>query len=437
MNASLTIRNAELVLPGRIERADVSVINGRIYAIGYGIPDVGDVINAEGLYLLPGIIDPQVHFREPGADHKEDLHSGSCAAAAGGVTSYLDMPNNVPPVITRQQMAEKKQLAAEKSVVNYGFFMGATSENLDELNAVENVCGIKIFMGSSTGDLLVDNPVVLERIFANGSRLIAVHAEDESVLQTNKDLLNDFSDVRIHSRLRDESAALRATKLAVRLSLQYQRRLHILHLTTEDECDFLRTLPREHRISTEVCPQHFTLTVPECYQKLGTLAQMNPPLRTKRHADALWQALKDGIIDCIATDHAPHTLAEKDQPYGKAPSGMPGVETSLALLLDRVNRNDCTLQEVAFWMSESPAKLYRMKGKGRIEVGQDADLVLVDLTLKKTVTNGELNTRVNWSPYHGMELRGWPVRTIINGQTVFLNGEVDESVRGREICFAR
>ena len=224
MNASLTIRNAELVLPGRIERADVSVINGRIHAIGYGIPDVGDVINAEGLYLLPGIIDPQVHFREPGADHKEDLHSGSCAAAAGGVTSYLDMPNNVPPVITRQQMAEKKQLAAEKSVVNYGFFMGATSENLDELNAVENVCGIKIFMGSSTGDLLVDNPVVLERIFANGSRLIAVHAEDESVLRTNKALLNDFTDVRIHSRLRDESAALRATKLAVRLSLQYQRR---------------------------------------------------------------------------------------------------------------------------------------------------------------------------------------------------------------------
>jgi len=436
MKTALTIRNAEVVLPVRTERTNVSVINGRISTIGNEIPDVGEVIDADGLFLLPGIIDPQVHFREPGADHKEDLHSGSCAAAAGGVTSFLDMPNNTPPVITRQRMQEKKQLAAEKSVVNYGFFMGATPDNLEELNAVENVCGIKIFMGSSTGDLLVDDPDVVEKIFVNGSRLIAVHAEDESVLQANKALLKDISDVRIHPLLRNESAALRATKLAVRFSLKYRRRLHILHLTTEDECDFLRTLPREHRISTEVCPQHFTLTAPECYEQLGTLAQMNPPLRTKRHADALWQALKDGIIDCIATDHAPHTLAEKDQPYGKAPAGMPGVETSLALMLDRVNRNDCTLQEVVYWMSESPAKLYAMQGKGRIEIGQDADLVLVDMSLKKTVTNGELQTRVNWSPYHGMELKGWPVRTIVNGQTVFLNGEVDKSVRGREICFA-
>ena len=436
MTASITIRNAMVVLPGSIQGVDVSVIDGRISAIGCEIPEAGEVIDAEGLFLLPGIIDPQVHFREPGAEHKEDLHSGSCAAAAGGVTSFLDMPNNSPPVITCERMTGKKLLAAEKSVVNYGFFMGATPENLEELNKVENVCGIKIFMGSSTGDLLVDNPDVLEKIFADGTRLIAVHAEDESILQANKELLKDIADVRLHSRIRDESAALKATKLAVRLSLKYRRRLHILHLTTEDECDFLRRLPRGHRISTEVCPQHFTLTVPECYEQLGTLAQMNPPLRTKRHADALWQALKDGIIDCIATDHAPHTLVEKEQPYGKAPSGMPGVETSLALMLDRVNRNSCTLREVVCWMSESPAKLYQMQGKGSIEVGQDADLVLVDMTLKKTVTNGQLHTRVNWSPYHGMELQGWPVRTIVNGQTVFLNGEVDESVRGREICFA-
>ncbi len=436
MKRSLTIRNAEVVLPGRTDRTDVSVVKGQIFAIGNGIPEVGEVIDADGLFLLPGIIDPQVHFREPGANHKEDLHSGSCAAAAGGVTSFLDMPNNNPPVTTRLQMQEKKQLAAEKSVVNYGFFIGATPDNLEELNAVENVCGIKIFMGSSTGDLLVDNPDVLENIFANGSRLIAVHAEDESALQANQALLKDFSDVRIHPLLRNESTALKATKIAVHLSLKYRRRLHILHLTTEDECDFLRTLPRGHRISTEVCPQHFTLIAPECYDQLGTLAQMNPPLRVQRHADALWKSLKEGIIDCIATDHAPHTLAEKDQPYGMAPAGMPGVETSLPLMLDRVNRSVCTLQEVVFWMSESPAKLYDIKGKGRIEVGQDADLVLVDMKLKKTVTNGKLQTKVNWSPYNGMELKGWPVRTIVNGQTVFLNEEVDKSIRGREITFA-
>ena len=248
--------------------------------------------------------------------------------------------------------------------------------------------------------------------------------------------MNGINDVRIHSRIRDESAALSATKLAVRLSLKYLRRLHILHLTTEEECDFLRTLPREHHISTEVCPQHLVLTSPECYEHLGTKAQMNPPIRSKRHTVALWQALKDGIIDCIATDHAPHTLAEKKQPYGKSPSGMPGVETSLALMLDRVNRDLCTLPEVVYWMSESPAKLYKMHGKGRIEVGQDADLALIDMSLKKKVTNGKLHTRVNWSPFDGMELQGWPVRTIVNGQTVFLNGEVNKSVRGKEICFA-
>ncbi len=436
MKSSLTIRNAGVVLPGNIQKTDVSVINGVINAIGSEIPDVGEVVDAEGLFLIPGIIDPQVHFREPGADHKEDLHSGSCAAAAGGVTSFLDMPNNNPPVTTRKRMAEKKQLAVEKSVVNYGFFIGATPDNLEELNAVENVCGIKIFMGASTGDLLVDDPDILESIFANGTKLIAVHAEDESILQANRKLLKDFDDVRVHSRIRDESAALSATKLAVRLSLKYQRRLHILHLTTEEECDFLRTLPREHHISTEVCPQHLMLTSPECYEHLGTKAQMNPPIRTKRHTVALWQALKDGIIDCIATDHAPHTLAEKEQPYGKSPSGMPGVETSLALILDRVNRDLCTLPEVVYWMSESPAKLYKMHGKGRIEVGQDADLALIDMSLKKKVTNGKLHTRVNWSPFDGVELQGWPVRTIVSGQTVFLNGEVNKSVRGKEICFA-
>ena len=436
MKSSLTIRNADVVLPGSIQKTDVSVKDGLINAIGSEIPEVGEVINAEGLILIPGIIDPQVHFREPGADHKEDLHSGSCAAAAGGVTSFLDMPNNNPPITTKKRMAEKKQFASEKSVVNYGFFIGATQENLEELNTVENVCGIKIFMGASTGDLLVDDPKTLENIFANGTKLIAVHAEDESILQENRILMKGIDDVRIHSRIRDESAALSSTKLAAGLSQKYHRRLHILHLTTEEECDFLRTLSRENQISSEVCPQNLTLTSPECYEQLGTKAQMNPPIRSKRHAASLWKALKDGIIDCIATDHAPHTLKEKELPYGKSPSGMPGVETSLALMLDRVNKDLCSLLEVVYWMSESPAKLYKMHGKGKIEVGWDADMTLIDMSLKKKVKNGELHTKVNWSPFDGMELQGWPVRTIVNGQTVYLNGEVNKSVRGKEISFA-
>jgi dihydroorotase len=320
-------------------------------------------------------------------------------------------------------------------VVNYGFFVGATPENLAEINSVPNVCGIKVFMGSSTGDLLVHREEDLERIFANGSRLIAVHAESERQIRDNTALLQGCKDVKAHPKIRDEATALEATELAVRLSLQYKRRLHILHLTTEEETLLLRRLPRDHKISTEVCPQHFTLTAPDCYEKLGTLAQMNPPLRSPRHGKALWQALKDDIINCIATDHAPHTLEEKDAPYGKAPSGMPGVETSLPLLLTRHSQGDCSLVEIAKWMSEAPARLYRMKNKGRIQVGYDADLTLVDAQLKRTVENGKLFTKVNWSPYAGMELTGWPVRTIVHGQTVFVDGQIQHGIRGKEIQF--
>ncbi|MBF0236233.1 MAG: dihydroorotase [SAR324 cluster bacterium] len=435
MNATITIRNANAVLPGGVVPTDVLVEHGKIAALGQGLQPKGEIIDATGLILLPGVIDPQVHFREPGLTHKEDLHTGSRAAAAGGVTSFLDMPNNKPAITTRQLMAEKKQSAAQNCVVNYGFFIGATPDNLEELNAVENVCGIKIFMGSSTGSLLVDKREDLEKIFANGSRLIAVHAEDEGIMNDNRALMGDNLKVSMHPRIRDEAAALKATTLAVELSLKYQRRLHILHLTTAEETELLRRLPANNRISTEVCPQHFILTAPDCYQRLGTLAQMNPPLRTQRHADALWQGLKDGVINCIATDHAPHTLEEKNQPYGTAPSGMPGVETSLPLMLNRVNQGLCNLQDIARWMCDAPARLYGMIGKGRIEVGYDADLVLVDLALKKTITRGQLFTKVGWSPYEGMSLQGWPVRTMVHGQTVFLNGQILEGIRGQELRF--
>jgi dihydroorotase len=431
----LTIRNAQVVLPSHLCETDVLVEDGTIAAIGRGLPDGDEVIDASGLTLFPGLIDPQVHFREPGNAHKEDLHSGSCAAAAGGITSFLDMPNNNPLIITSELMTEKKARAAQQCVVNYGFFIGATPYNLDVLNSVSNVCGIKIFMGASTGDLLVDQEEDLERIFANGSRLIAVHAESEALIADNKRLLGDFTDVKAHPKIRDEAVALKASELAVKLSLRYQRRLHILHLTTEEETILLRRLPKDNAISSEVCPQHFTLSAPECYDRLGTFAQMNPPLRPPRHAHALWQALKDGVIDCIATDHAPHTSEEKQQPYGKAPSGMPGVETSLPLLLNRYNQGDCSLTEIAYWMSESPAKLYGMQHKGKIQVGYDADLTLVDVNKQKTVTNGQLFTRVNWSPYDGMTLTGWPVRTIVHGQTVFAEGKIQPNVRGKEIQF--
>ncbi len=433
MKKATTIRHAQVVQPHSVMETDVLLVDGKIAAIGKGLPVHGEEIEADGLTLLPGVIDPQVHFREPGMTHKEDLHSGSCAAAAGGVTSFLDMPNNDPAIVSRELMAEKKRIAAEKCVVNYNFFIGATPTNLDELNRVRNVCGIKVFMGSSTGDLLVSDEKDLETIFSRGSRLIAVHAESEAILQENQKLFSGIQNVFLHPKIRDEAAALYATETAVGLSLKYKRRLHILHVTTEEETRLLRRLPGDNKISAEVCPQHFILEAPVCYEELGTRALMNPPLRTSRHAKALWQALKDGVIDCIATDHAPHTTEEKNRPYGQAPSGMPGVETALPLLLNRVNEGKCSLLEVARWMSAMPARLYKMKNKGLIAVGVDADLVLVDMRMKKKVSNGELFTKVNWSPYHGMELQGWPVRTIVHGQTVFLEGAILEGVRGREI----
>ena len=249
-------------------------------------------------------------------------------------------------------------------------------------------------------------------------------------------LLRDISEVEAHPRIRDEAVALRATERAVEFSLKYQRRLHVLHLTTEEETRLLARLPRSHRITAEVSPQHLILNAPECYRKLGTLAQMNPPIRSARHRRSLWKALKAGLIDCIATDHAPHTLAEKNQPYGEAPSGMPGVETSLPLMLDRVNRGECTLEQLRLWMCEMPARIYGMLGKGRIEIGYDADLVLVDLNLKKTVSNSRLSTRSKWSPFDGVELQGWPVRTLVQGHTVFLEGQINTDARGTEIRFA-
>ncbi len=391
------------------------------------------VIEAKGLHLLPGAIDPQVHFRDPGMEWKEDLASGSRAAAAGGVTGFLEMPNTSPPTVTAELMAAKKQIAAAKCIVNYNFFIGATPDNLEELNSVRNVCGIKIFMGASTGSLLVDKLADLDRIFGHGRRLIAVHAEDEALIRENKARYGASVTIQDHALIRSPEVALRATRTAVELSRKYNRRLHILHMTTQEEAEYLATAKAGIPISAEVCPQHFLLHAPEIYAKLGTYAQMNPPLREARHGEALWKALKSGVIDCIATDHAPHTREEKDKGYPNSPSGMPGVETSLPLMLNRVNQGLCSLEEVVRWMCAGPARLYGIRNKGRIEKGFDADLVLVDMAKEKTIENGKLQTKVNWSPYDGWKTKGWPVMTLVNGNIVFRDGELFTDIKGREM----
>jgi len=434
---SLLIRRAEVVTSSGVGIADVLVEEGRIAKIASEIPSgsASETLDASGLVLMPGVIDPQVHFREPGMTWKEDLESGSKAAAAGGVTAFLDMPNTKPPCVTAQGIRDKLALAATKCRVDFGFFVGATPDNLEELLQSKEACGIKIFMGSSTGTLLVNRREDIERIFASGKKLIAVHAEDDDIINANKAAFGDKAKLSDHPSIRSPEAALKATALAVEFSKKYHRRLHVLHLTTEEEVRFLEKEKQGGFISSEVCPQHFLLQAPEAYQTLGAFAQMNPPIREARHGAALWEGLKCGVIDCMATDHAPHTKEEKAKPYPATPSGMPGVETLLPVMLDRVNQGLCSLSDLVRWMCEAPARLYGMVGKGKIEVGFDADFALVDMKASRKVENGKLHTKVNWSPYDGRTLKGWPVITVLRGQVVFREGEFPGQPAGKPIRF--
>jgi len=432
---NLLIRNARIARPdGTTFEGDVACDDGRIARMDASITAAArETIDAAGKLLLPGVIDPQVHFREPGNEYKEDLGSGSRAAVRGGVTSFLEMPNTAPPTTTQAALDEKLALAAQKSVANYGFFIGATPDNLEALNSVAPACGIKIFMGSSTGTLLVNRPEDLERIFANGTRLIAVHAEDETRINARRAQFAGRTDPAVHSEIRDNETARLATELALTLSKKYQRRLHILHLSTREEVAMLRA-GKPAWVTAEAIPNHLFLNSTD-YARLGALVQMNPPIRTPADNTALWEGLHDGIIDLIATDHAPHTLEEKKRAYPNTPSGMPGVETSLPLMLTAMHEGRCTLAEIQKWMCSGPAEAYRIPNKGKILEGWDADLTLVDIDYTRLVRNEETFTKVRWSPWNGRELRGWPQYTIVNGEIAFDNGHIREQTRGRRLTY--
>lgn len=432
----LIIRGGQLALEDGIKDGDLAITDGKIDAVGTVEGGADEEIDATGLLVMPGVIDPQVHFREPGATHKEDLATGSRACVAGGVTSFLEMPNTKPETTTREAIQDKKDRASGRSFVNYGFFIGATPENVDELVAADGACGIKIFMGSSTGDLLVNDPQDLDRIFSQGDRLIAVHAEDEARLIERTKQFAGQTDPKIHSQVRDVTAALMATTLAVNLSEKYGRRLHVLHMSTGDEADLLVERGKgDGRITCEVLPQHLMLNEPEIYERIGTYAQMNPPLRAKSHSERLWRALHEGTVDCIATDHAPHTKEEKDRGYGKAPSGMPGVETSLAVMMDAAHRGMCSVEDVVRWMTRGPADVYRIRNKGRFNVGFDGDVTLVDLKKTEKVGARGYFTKCGWSPFDGMALTGWPITTIVGGNVVFRDNEIHGEPRGSALVY--
>ena len=434
----ILIRDASVVMPEETARTSVLVEDGQI--LGVDAPPhtrADEVVEAAGRHLLPGVIDDQVHFRDPGLTHKEDLRTGSQACAAGGVTSFLEMPNTVPQTVTVGALADKLALAERRCVVNYGFYMGATTDNLDELCRAGHTPGvsapgIKIFIGSSTGNMLVDDQECLEAIFAETTLPITAHCEDESTVRSNRERLNGPLSVHDHSRIRDHRAAVTATLRAIDLARRHRHRFHVLHVSTAEEVAILAQ--QGDPVTAEACPHHLFLDISD-YDRLGTLAQMNPSLKTADDRAALWRGLKAGAVQILATDHAPHTLEEKRAPYPESPSGIPAVEVLLPLMLNEVNRGRCTLQDLAKWMSDGPARIWDIVGKGRIEPGYDADLVLVDMAEEREVRNERQLARCGWSPWHGTRLQGWPVRTFVGGRTVFASGRVATESLGRALVF--
>ena len=440
MSGNVLIHGATMVLPNHTGVGDLRIRNGLIDAIAMGstLEPMDDelFIDGTGLHLLPGIIDPQCHFRDPGQPEKEDLGSGSAAAVSGGVTSFLDMPNNKPSITNMEGMRSKLKTASEKCVNNYGFFIGATPDNVSDLQeavgtaeeplSVPGICGIKIFMGSSTGTLLVNEREALETIFNGTSGLIAVHAEDEKRLIARLEDIKGRTDMAAHAEWRDDVTALLATQLAVELAQASGHRLHVLHLTSGIEADWLEgitVLPstadnQSAIITTETLPQHLTFDETDV-EREGTRLKMNPPIRYAKDRDTLWNQLKKGTIQCIATDHAPHTLEAKALGFPDAPSGMPGVETSLAVMLTHAKNGTCSIEEVVTWMSTNVADCFNMIGKGRLEKGMDGDVVLVDMNNGHEVNDEHAWSRVGWNPFHGRHLVGWAQVTVVAGVPVF------------------
>ena len=434
-NHTILIKNGTIVNSKTQLTKDVLISNGIIKKIEKNIHLQADrVIDASQKFIIPGIIDPQVHFREPGLTHKEDIKSGARAAVSGGITTFFEMPNTNPATINSKLLEKKFRIAEKSSVANFSFFLGATPNNIDEIRNLKGSCGVKIFMGSSTGDLLVDKDSDIEKIFKYCNKIIAVHAEDEKILNETAKTIKEpnFED---HPNMRPVRAAVMSTNKAIDFALKYDKRLHILHLSTAEEVKIIREIKYTGLITSETTPQHLLLSAPSIYDDIGSYAQMNPPIREQHHQKELWKGLIDGTIDCIATDHAPHTIEEKNKPYGIAPSGMPGVETSLPLMLNQVNEGKIRLQDIIKWMCENPAEIYQIKNKGFIKEGFDADIALVDLNKIKTIKAKNLQSKCGWTAFEGLEIKGWPIITIVNGNIVYENESINDNYFGKRVTF--
>ncbi|HMH63976.1 MAG TPA: dihydroorotase [Rhizomicrobium sp.] len=432
----LLIRGGTVATPNGIAPADVGVIAGRIAAIG-SFPDArsAELFDAKGLHVLPGVMDTQVHFREPGNSHKEDLASGSLAAILGGVTSVFEMPNTNPPTTTRAAIQDKLARAHGRMHCDHAFYAGATPQNigaLAELEKMPGVCGIKAFLGSSTGTLLLNKEEDILAALKAGRRRVAVHSEDEDRMIARKHLA-ERGRPETHPVWRDAEAARMSTERVLRLAREAGRRLHVLHVTTGDEIPLLAAA--RDVATAETTPQHLTLSAPECYERLGTYAQMNPPIRDESHRQALWEAVRQGVIDVIGSDHAPHTREEKDKIYPDTPSGMPGVQTLATILLDHVNKGNLSLERFIDLTASGPQRIFGIAGKGRIARGYDADFTIVDMGLSRTIENKWIASTCGWTPFDGMKTKGWPVATILRGHIVMRDFAAIGAAMGQPVRF--
>ena len=434
---TLCLKNGQVMINDALCSTNVYILDGRISVISDKNLDSDKTIDCTNLTVLPGVIDSQVHFREPGLEGKETLESGMLAAASGGVTSIFEMPNTNPLTITPETIQDKLNRASKGAWTDYAFYLGGTmrtSSNLSDWENLKGVCGIKIFMGASTGDLVTATDEEVESVVSNGRRVIAVHAEDQMIMDQNQNsILGDSQDVGMHCKWRSPESCLSATMRVVNLARKHNRRVHILHITTEEEMEFLSK--NKDVASVELLANHLTLHAPECYERLGTLAQQNPPIRERKHQDALWAALNSGVVDIIASDHAPHTLDEKSQTYPKSPSGTPGVQTLVPIMLNHVNNGKLALAKLVCLWSYGPERIHKIANKGRIKEGYDADFTIVDMNKEMVIKNSQQRSKSKWTPYDGMKVKGWVTHTILRGNCVMQDDEILAKPIGQMVKF--
>ena len=431
----LIIKNGKCYIDKDLKDVDIGIQNSKIVKIGKLDEDASQSIDATGLTVLPGCIDTQTHFREPGSTDTEDLASGSRAAIVGGITSVFEMPNTNPATTNKAEFQRKIDLAKNRMYCNHAFYFGATPTNqseLADLKGLDGCCGVKLFAGSSTGTLLVHKEEDIEKVFESTSKIVAVHSEDEDILNLRKKL-REIGNVHSHPIWRDEECAISSTRKIVKIAKRLGKKAHILHITTKQEIDFLSQ--NKGDITFEITPQHLTMFAPDCYDKLGTYAQMNPPIREKSHYDRLWYAVRNNYNDTIGSDHAPHLKVNKDKEYPDTPSGMPGVQTLLPVMLNHVNDGKLTLVQLMNLVCENPAKIFGIVGKGYIKKDYDADFTIVDMNKIIEIKNEKIESKCGWSPFDGHKFKGTPVYTIINGEIKMKDGEILGEASGKPMKF--